>query len=48
MAVRPRVNLDSSYFLDSYISEQRVIDEKILLYSEVVSLLKSTEKDEND
>lgn len=38
MAVRPRVNLDATYFRDSYSEEISVIRERLLLYKEVIEV----------
>jgi hypothetical protein len=48
MAVRPRVNLEATYFRDSYTAEIEVLKQRWHLYSEVVELQRATERAEND
>ena len=48
MAIRPRINLDATYFNDCYASEQEVLRIKINLYREVVEFQKSVETRENE
>ena len=48
MAIRPRLNVEATYFNDSYRCEQNVIKAKINLYREIINMQKSIEKQEND
>ena len=47
MAVRPRVNLEATYFRDSYSEEIAVIRERLLLYKEVLEVQTRTERAQN-
>ena len=38
MALRPRINLDASYFKDSYVAEIKVLKERLALYQEVLQV----------
>ena len=38
MALRPRLNLDATYFEDSYRAEITLLEEKLQLYREIVTL----------
>lgn len=44
MAVRPRVNLEATYFRDSYTEEIALIRERHLLYKEVLEVQTRTER----
>ena len=48
MALRPRVNLDATYFRDSYTSEIEVLKQKLELYREVLDFQRRTEQEENE
>ena len=48
MAVRPRVNLEATYFRDSYNSEIEVLQQRLELFRELVDLQRATEKAENE
>ena len=48
MAMRPRLNLDASYFLDSYKCEIDALSERYELVSEVFRFQKDLEKKKND
>jgi hypothetical protein len=47
MAVRPRVNLEATYFRDSYRSEIAVMRERVKLYQEVLEIQTRTERAQN-
>ena len=47
MAVRPRVNLEATYFRDSYSEEIAVTRERLLLYKEVLEVQTRTERAQN-
>ena len=38
MALRPRINLDATYFRDSYAAEINVLREKLELYRELIHI----------
>jgi len=48
MALRPRVNLDATYFRDSYTAEHEALQQRLQLYREVVEIQRATERAEND
>ena len=47
MALRPRINLDATYFRDSYAAEIKVLKEKLELYREVLHIQRANELAEN-
>ena len=48
MALRPRVNLEATYFRDSYMSEIEVLKTKLELYREVLDVQRRAEQSENE
>lgn len=48
MAIRPRVNLDATYFQDSYQSEIQLLKDKAQFYKELVNLQQENEMKENE
>ena len=48
MSLRPRVNLEATYFTDSYRSEIDALRQRTELYQEVLSLQRRTEREENE
>jgi len=48
MALRPRVDLEATYFRDSYTSEIEVLKQKLLLYREVLDVQRRAERKENE
>jgi len=47
MAVRPRINLEASLYVDSYDAEIKLMREKLKFFSELIELQTSIEKEEN-
>lgn len=47
MAHRPRLNMEASFYQDSYDSEIKVLKEKHLLFSNLIELQTDLEKQEN-
>ena len=48
MALRPRVNLEATYFRDSYASEVKALTERLELYGEVIRVQRRTEQKKNE
>ena len=47
MAQRPRMNMDASFYSDSYDCEIKVLNEKFNFFSGVIELQTDIEKQEN-
>ena len=47
MAQRPRINMEASFYSDSYDSENLLLDEKIRFFNNLIDLQTSHEKEEN-
>lgn len=47
MAQRPRINMEASFYSDSYDSENLLLDEKIRFFGNLIDLQTSHEKEEN-
>ena len=48
MALRPRINLEATYFRDSYASEVKALTERLELYGEVIRVQRRTEQAKNE
>jgi len=47
MATRPRLNMESTFYEESYISETEVMENKAKLFREFIELQKEIERHEN-
>ena len=47
MAIRPKINLEASYFIDSYDSEKLALQERVDLYNSFLVFQKRFEEKEN-
>ena len=47
MSARPRLNMDASYYDDSYESETKLLQEKRKFFTQVISMQTEIEKEEN-
>ena len=47
MAIRPKINLEATYFIDCYDSEKKALQERVDLYSDFMIFQKRFEEKEN-